>query len=176
MSQLQKSTKPDQPSAAALPPGMRVKAPTRDIAGQRFGRLTVQHVVGKNSQNSLLWACKCDCGKTVNRASSSLQKAKGVSSCGCYLKEVSKERLRNAAVWNKGTTYTLKHEFKNKKAWATAVIRERGNACEKCGWSEARCDVHHKVLKSEGGKNTIENGIVLCPNCHRVEHESGRAD
>lgn len=170
------SGKPYQPSAAALPSGMRVKAPTRDIAGQRFGRLTALHVTGKNKQNSLVWACRCDCGNAIDRASSGLRKAKGISSCGCYLKEVSKERLRNEKTWSKGTTYTLKDEFKNKKAWATAVIRERGNACEKCGWCAARCDVHHRVPKAVGGKNTIANGIVLCPNCHRIEHEQGRGD
>lgn len=23
----------------------------------------------------------------------------------------------------------------------------------------------------EGGKNFVSNGVVLCPNCHRVAHE-----
>jgi 5-methylcytosine-specific restriction endonuclease McrA len=75
--------------------------------------------------------------------------------------------------WNKGTTYATKaanDEYKNKKSWGEAVIRVRGNSCEVCGWNAARCDVHHRIPKAEGGRNTIENGRVLCPNCHRVEH------
>lgn len=166
--------KPEQASAATLPEGMRVKAPTRDIVGHRFGRLVAMDVVGKTASNSLLWRCICDCGETVTRSSAGLRKTKGVSSCGCYLKERNKEHLRQIGTWNKGTTYALKPdgaEYLNKKAWAAAVIRVRGNACERCGWNAARCDVHHKLPRSQGGRNTIENGAVLCPNCHRVEHE-----
>lgn len=28
--------------------------------------------------------------------------------------------------------------------------------------------------RAEGGQHTWSNAIVLCPNCHRVEHEHGR--
>ena len=166
------SNKPFQKSAAALPADMRVKARTRDIAGLRFGRLVALEVIGKNESNSLLWRCSCDCGAFVNRSSAGLNKAKGVSSCGCYLREVSKERLRQITPWNKGKTYATKSgEYAQKGAWALAVIRVKGNGCSRCGWSEARCDVHHIVPRSKGGRNTVENGIVLCPNCHRVTHE-----
>ena len=54
-----RGSKPYQQSAAALPDGMRVKAPTRDIAGQRFGRLVARQVVGKSKANSLIWLCNC---------------------------------------------------------------------------------------------------------------------
>ena len=169
-----RGSKPYQQSAAALPDGMRVKAPTRDIAGQRFGRLVARQVVGKSKANSLIWLCNCDCGATVERTSASLKKSKGVSSCGCYLKEVSKERLASSTPWNKGKTYATKkdsQEYANKKAWAEAVLRIKGNKCERCGWAEARCDVHHITPRAEGGKNFVSNGVVLCPNCHRVAHE-----
>ena len=163
-------------SRARLPDGMAVKASTRNIAGHRFGRLVAIEVVGKTSTNSLIWRCDCDCGGSANRSSASLRKSKGVSSCGCYLREKSKEHLSQKVPWNKGKTYATKPEgavYSNKKAWSSAVIRLRGSACEICGWSEARCDVHHKVARSSGGQNTIENGVVLCPNCHRVAHERG---
>jgi hypothetical protein len=39
--------------------------------------------------------------------------------------------------------------------------------CEKCGWSESSCD-RHRIDPSKGYFR--ENVIVLCPNCHRVEH------
>jgi site-specific DNA-cytosine methylase len=99
------SVKPFQESAAKLPEGMRVKAATRDIAGERFGRLVAQHVVGKSKRNSLVWLCKCDCGQAVERTSAGLRKSKGVSSCGCYLKEFSKEWLASVEPWNKGKSY-----------------------------------------------------------------------
>ncbi|GLO70062.1 hypothetical protein MACH17_15790 [Phaeobacter inhibens] len=31
-------------------------------------------------------------------------------------------------------------------------------------------EVHHKKWLSEGGTDTIENMVALCPNCHRQEH------
>jgi 5-methylcytosine-specific restriction endonuclease McrA len=38
----------------------------------------------------------------------------------------------------------------------------------RCGWSEGSCDTHHIIPKSEGGEYSIENGVILCPNCHRL--------
>lgn len=31
-------------------------------------------------------------------------------------------------------------------------------------------EVHHKVPLAEGGEDTLENAIALCPNCHRKAH------
>ncbi len=31
-------------------------------------------------------------------------------------------------------------------------------------------EVHHKVPLSQGGDDTVENAIALCPNCHRKQH------
>tara|TARA_Y100001970_G_scaffold292291_1_gene432950 strand:+ start:15 stop:575 length:561 start_codon:yes stop_codon:yes gene_type:complete len=45
---------------------------------------------------------------------------------------------------------------------------ERAN--QHCEWCEEWVDtpeIHHIVPRSEGGKNTTGNLIVLCPNCHR---------
>lgn len=41
---------------------------------------------------------------------------------------------------------------------------------QKCEWCEERTDspeVHHIKPRSEGGPNTKDNLIVLCPECHR---------
>jgi 5-methylcytosine-specific restriction protein A len=51
--------------------------------------------------------------------------------------------------------------------------------CEKCGkeapFKRKRDDtpfleVHHIVPLAEGGDDTVNNCIALCPNCHREEH------
>lgn len=31
-------------------------------------------------------------------------------------------------------------------------------------------EVHHKRWLSEGGEDSVENAVALCPNCHREEH------
>jgi len=167
--------KPFQDSAAVLPEGMRVKAPTRNLAGQKIGRLLCIEVVGKAENNSLIWRCICDCGKSIERRASSFRTGK-VASCGCYLKDKNKSHMLAIGPWNKGATYSntdLDAEFVTRSAWSKAIIRERGNACEICGWAEAKCDVHHRIPRHKGGKNTRANGIVVCPNHHRIAHEKG---
>lgn len=42
--------------------------------------------------------------------------------------------------------------------------------CEICGWKEATRDIHHIIPVSKGGKNTLCNIIVVCPNHHRMIH------
>jgi hypothetical protein len=42
--------------------------------------------------------------------------------------------------------------------------------CELCGWSESTCDIHHIVEVSDGGKNELDNLVVVCPNHHRMIH------
>jgi len=61
-------------------------------------------------------------------------------------------------------------EFKDRAAWGQYVKKHYGDKCQICGWCEATCDAHHKIPLSKGGQHTLENGRVLCPNCHRVEH------
>lgn len=41
--------------------------------------------------------------------------------------------------------------------------------CEKCGG--VAVDIHHKIPKSLGGTDDIENLIALCRNCHDIEHD-----
>jgi len=78
---------------------------------------------------------------------------------------------------NEGKSYAINlgvHCYKTRHGWAKAAIRHFGNTCQKCGWNKARCDVHHLIPKSLGGLHTIENAIILCPNCHRIHHEESK--
>lgn len=145
-----------------------------DHAGVKYGRLTVNSEAGRSSDGHVLWKCTCDCGTECLVQSNNFRSGakKGTQSCGCLRSEVS---ARPRTAWNKGKTYQNHADEKvyaNRKAWAEAVRRVRGNKCERCGWDKARCDVHHRVTRAEGGLNTIQNGEVICPNCHRIEHGS----
>ncbi len=31
-------------------------------------------------------------------------------------------------------------------------------------------EVHHKITLAEGGEDTVENAVAVCPNCHRRAH------
>lgn len=58
-----------------------------NIAGQRFGRLTVIERV-ESPKAQAQWRCVCDCGKETIVASQSLR-CGHTRSCGCYGREVS---------------------------------------------------------------------------------------
>jgi hypothetical protein len=145
------------------------------------GRLTVVSFEGRASDNHLLWRCSCQCGKETVVQSTSLRRISGgTRSCGCLRSETSKKK--SLVPWNKGKTYATGltasngRVFKQKQSWSKAVIRVNGSACQICGWNKAKCDVHHRIPRFAGGQNTLGNGIVLCPNCHRETHEKERLE
>lgn len=59
-----------------------------DLAGKKFGKLTVIKKVGVSKQKQSKWLCKCDCGNevVVSRTNLSINKTKTIS-CGCHRKE-----------------------------------------------------------------------------------------
>lgn len=59
------------------------------------------------------------------------------------------------------------------------VLYRAAGACEGCAQpapflrtagGTPYLEVHHRIRLSEGGEDTVENAIALCPNCHRQEH------
>lgn len=66
----------------------------KDLTGQKFSRLTVLRYVGVSSSRVSRWECLCDCGAISIVGSDNLKR--GITkSCGCLLKEKSKERIIN---------------------------------------------------------------------------------
>lgn len=148
----------------------------RDITGVRNGRLVAVKCVGRNKEGRALWRCKCDCGGEKVVQSNNLLRHTGTKSCGCLRREANAAKMREHGAWNDGKSYAIQdgeHCYQTRHSWAKAAIRHYGNQCERCGWNAARCDVHHRKPKASGGLHTIANAVVLCPNCHRVEHEQG---
>ena len=62
----------------------------------------------------------------------------------------------------------LDFEYKDRTNWSLSLKQYVGDSCKICGWKEASCDVHHILPVKDGGKNTLQNGIVLCPNDHKL--------
>ena len=119
--------------------------------------------LGKQAQEQL-WICPTPCDDL---------------SCGCLRSEAQKRRIKKLGAWNEGKSYSVEGGdrcYKTKHGWAKAARRLYGDKCQKCGWDKGHCDVHHRNQKSKGGLHTLENAIVLCPNCHRVLHERGDAE
>lgn len=89
-----------------------------------------------------------------------------------------KERLKNSSpeprkVWRKVAIYV-----RNPDVVAEVLQRANGN-CEACGEAAPfvrssngtpYLEVHHCKQLSDGGDDTVENAVALCPNCHRKKH------
>ncbi|HEY1092364.1 MAG TPA: HNH endonuclease signature motif containing protein [Burkholderiaceae bacterium] len=88
------------------------------------------------------------------------------------------QRLQAAPKLPKRTPVVLFAFERNPDVVAEALFRAEGQ----CGRCEADApflrrkdrtpylEVHHVIQLSEGGEDTIENAIALCPNCHRELH------
>ena len=59
-----------------------------NLKGMRFGKLAVVDKCGKAKNGSIMWLCKCDCGKE-HRATTSNLRSGSTNSCGCLRKEVA---------------------------------------------------------------------------------------
>lgn len=75
-------------------------------------------------------------------------------------------------------TMTLRQEFvRNPDVIAEVQARAESN-CEHCGApapflrrdGRPYLEVHHRIPLAEGGEDTVENAVALCPNCHREAH------
>jgi len=65
-------------------------AKIKDLAGQRFGRLTVLYDTGERKNGSVVWHCQCDCGNESDVGSDKLVSAH-TTSCGCYQRQRAAE-------------------------------------------------------------------------------------
>lgn len=59
------------------------------------------------------------------------------------------------------------------------VLQRANGVCEKCNknapFKRAKdnspyLEVHHKILLANGGEDTVDNAIAVCPNCHKELH------
>lgn len=64
------------------------------------------------------------------------------------------------------------------------VLEQAGGICELCGErgpfltpdGDWFLEVHHVIQLANGGPDTIENTVAVCPNCHRRLHLSADRD
>ena len=74
-----------------------------------------------------------------------------------------------------------KSEFPRSVAVIAYVLYEADGKCELCGQDapfvtdagRPFLEVHHIKHLAQGGADTVDNTVALCPNCHRKCHYSG---
>jgi len=52
-----------------------------------------------------------------------------------------------------------------------ATLMRDGYQCTQCEKKKIQLDAHHIIWKEDGGKDTIQNLITLCKECHRKVHK-----
>lgn len=51
------------------------------------------------------------------------------------------------------------------------LLQNQNRFCAKCGAIGTNLEIHHIIPISEGGEDTMRNILLLCPNCHSIEHQ-----
>lgn len=77
---------------------------TKNLIGQKFGRLTVIERNGSNKRNQANWLCLCDCGKKITVLGARLRNGT-TKSCGC-LREITKRKSKKGINSTHGLSQT----------------------------------------------------------------------
>lgn len=97
-------------------------------------------------------------------------------------RELTNEELMQRAKrdsTNKVATRLTKQKTYNRSPYIAEYAKRRANGiCQLCGKEAPFIDKdgkpylesHHIVWMSEGGEDSIDNTVALCPNCHRRMH------
>ena len=90
------------------------------------------------------------------------------------------KRITKPPMGNRSPAWRLAEvtEFERDPAIVAWVLQEAGDTCESCGEKAPFiCDdgrpyleVHHLVRLADGGPDTVDNAVGICPNCHRRLH------
>lgn len=71
-----------------------------DLAGKKFGRLTVIQRSGTSENGRALWLCQCECGNTIETSATTLRRGEAMS-CGKCLIDKRIEHAREDLMINK---------------------------------------------------------------------------
>lgn len=86
----------------------------KDLAGLRFGRLTVLKDVGRSASGKVRWRVRCDCGVEKSVVTGDMTSGR-TRSCGCQRGEATAKRNRTHGM-------TSSPEY---RAWASMIARCR---------------------------------------------------
>jgi 5-methylcytosine-specific restriction protein A len=91
---------------------------------------------------------------------------------------IRKNRLNQASKIPEKIQMTAVGFKRNPDVVAEVLLRANG-VCEQCNKNAPfirkkdntpYLEVHHRLMLSDGGEDTVKNAIAICPNCHRELH------
>lgn len=81
-----------------------------NLVGNRYGKLTVELLLGRGAMGHTLWLCRCECGVVVSVESNALRNNR--VSCGCSKYEGAAEACRKNFTTHGATkNYTFDREY-----------------------------------------------------------------
>lgn len=124
--------------------------------GKRYGRLIALEPTEKRYNRTIIWKCRCDCGRIIEVKAISLESG-SVKSCGCIKAEMDRDRFARNLTYVDGTCI----EFLQKinvptKASSTGV---RGVTLRKDGRYKAEL-TFQKKRQYLGVYNTLEEAAA----------------
>jgi len=96
---------------------------SKDITGQRFGRLVALYETKERKGRKAIWMFSCDCGNHIKRAKNGL---KNTSSCGCLAVEIKRELIKKIHQRQK------KNGYKSQKIYEENAYILYPDPCNRC--------------------------------------------
>lgn len=127
----------------------------KDLTGQRFGRLVVTHLAGKDEKRRvMLWECACDCGNTVV-VRTDLLSSHNTTSCGCYMKDMTAAIGRDRVIDIKGERFTK-----------LLVLERVGSDSHKQALWRCQCDCGNTIIATT---NQLRSGHTKSCGCYHAD-------
>lgn len=121
--------------------------PIKDLTGQRFGRLTALSPTGERRGTSVVWLCRCDCGRECRVPSSQMVGGR-VRSCGCLQDAARRKDITGQRRGRLTAIQATPERLRGATVWI---------------W---RCDCGAEVRKPPG--QVREGMSTMCPDCARA--------
>lgn len=150
-----------------------------EMAGTRWGRLTVLEQAGRTDKGVVIWRCRCDCGSD-HAVSGVVLRAGKSTSCGCAREEIRTLLLaKGRTKHGEGAPSAESPEFRSWRHMIDRCTNPRNHAFERYGGRGIRvCDrwisSYSSFLADMGRKPTPKHTIDRINNDGNYEPENCR--